>query len=291
MENLDKILTILITHHDEPMEMVEPLLQSLNNQIGNIFNKIHILISNNGTPPIKMSDIQKYKYVAKNCDILQTVNCAFASSHLNYVISTVGTPYFCFIDCDDRVCNISTINDIINIIEKYPDIDIFRFKCLAYDIKTLNTNTYNMATAGMWGCVYKTASWLNNGLSIPKDMSTEYDTALIQCIRYNSTIHIKAIPDIKFICYCVRQNSSCHSIFQNDSKFLNNFKDTFLMLRHIKLYFEKMHISYSKFNEIYLFEIGKLKWRVYQYKKLRKIFSEELKAKLTEIANQFLAEL
>lgn len=290
MKNLDKILTILITHHNEPMEIVEPLLQSLNNQIGNIFNKIHILISNNGTSAIKMSDIQKYKYVAKNCDILQTANCASASSHLNHVISTVSTPYFCFIDCDDCVCNISTINDTINIIEKYPDIDIFRFKCLAYDIKTLNTNTF-MATAGMWGCVYKTTSWLKNRLSIPKDMSTEYDTALIQCIRYNSTIHIKSVPDIKFICYCVRQNSSCHSIFQNDDKFLNNFKDTFLMLKHIKLYFEKMCISPDKFDEIYVAEMGKLKWRVYQYKKRRKIFSEEMKAELTEIFNQFLTEL
>lgn len=290
MKNINKILTILITHHNEPLEMVEPLLQSLNNQIGDIFNKIHILISNNGTPSIKISGVQKYKYVANNCDILQTANCVFASSHLNYVISTVSTPYFCFIDCDDRVCNISTINDIMNIIEKCPNIDIFRFKCFAYDIETLNTNTF-MATAGMWGCIYKTESWLKNRLSIPKDMSTEYDTALIQCIQYNSTIQIKSIPDIEFICYCVRQNSSCHSIFQDDGKFLNNVKDTFLMLRHIKLYFEKMRISSDKFNEIYLLEMGKLKWRVYQYKKRRKIFNEELKAELTEIFNQFLTEL
>ena len=52
-----------------------------------------------------------------------------------------------------------------------------------------------------------------------------------------------------------------------------------------------MHISSDKFNEIYLIEMGKLKWRMYQYKKRRKIFNEELKVELTEIFNQFLTEL
>ena len=169
MTDMNKILTICITYHGEPKNKIIPLLQMLDAQIGNVFDKVKFILSNNSDIPTDYQLFSEYKNILPHCIFVNCSECLTIAEHRNYLINFVATPYFCFIDCDDRVCNISTINDIMNIIEKCPNIDIFRFKCFAYDIETLNTNTF-MATAGMWGCIYKTESWLKNRLSIPKTL-------------------------------------------------------------------------------------------------------------------------
>ena len=94
---MDKLLTILITHHNEPVEIGEPLFQSIDTQIGGVFDKIKIILSNNDSQQISMPNfpISKYKNVQNCVSTIKSTSQNTLSSHLNYLISKVDTPYFC----------------------------------------------------------------------------------------------------------------------------------------------------------------------------------------------------
>ena len=102
---MDKLLTILITHHNEPVEIGEPLFQSIDTQIGGVFDKIKIILSNNDSQQISMPNfpISKYKNVQNCVSTIKSTSQNTLSSHLNYLISKVDTPYFCFIDYDSDI--------------------------------------------------------------------------------------------------------------------------------------------------------------------------------------------
>lgn len=191
---MDKLLTILITHHEEPLDVVEPLFQTLNIQIGNVFKNIHIIISDNSVKNyLKISDIRPYSNIYENCDLVQNLNCVTISSHLNQLISQVSTPYFMMYDCDDRVCDISSFQEVLRSIKQYPDTDVFQFGYYQIFLNNPKNITKGLAVSGGWGCVYKLSSWRKKLPPFP-EINAQHDIAMHYCICANDQI-LKKILD------------------------------------------------------------------------------------------------
>lgn len=189
MENLDKILTILITHHNEPVEIGEPLFQSIDTQMGGGLDKIKIILSSNNSRQMSVPDfpVAKYKNVQNCVSIIKSTSQNTLSSHLNHLISKVDTPYFCFIDYDDRICNITTLKEILKYIELFPQVDVFCFNCYYWDKSFNRINIKNIAMSGGWGCVYKLSSWRKKLPPFP-EIEAQHDIAMHYCICANNQI-------------------------------------------------------------------------------------------------------
>ena len=63
---MNKILTICITYHGEPKNKIIPLLQTLDSQIGNVFDKVKFILSNNSNVPTDYQLESKLKKFYKN---------------------------------------------------------------------------------------------------------------------------------------------------------------------------------------------------------------------------------
>lgn len=288
MKNINKILTILITHHEEPLDVVEPLFQTLNIQIGNVFKNIHIIISDNSVKNhLKISDIRPYSNIYENCDLVQNLNCVTISSHLNQLISQVSTPYFMMYDCDDRVCDISSFQEVLRSIKQYPDTDVFQFGYYQIFLNNPKNITKGLAVSGGWGCVYKKSTWLRECLQYA-DVSSEHDIGMHYCICQNTTIKRLSFPEISVVCWCRRDDSVSAGFYKSETQFLDNFKNVLLMLLYVKKYYISRKIPIQNFVKIFNGEIKQLENRVQQYEKINNGISENLLFNLQSVANQFI---
>lgn len=253
---MNKILTICITYHGEPKNKIIPLLQTLDAQIGNVFDKVKFILSNNSDIPTDYQLFSEYKNILPHCIFVNCSECLTIAEHRNYLINFVATPYFCFIDCDDRICGCTTILEILSAINDNPDVDILQFTALRWE-KQNSFATWNMAVPGGWGCVFKKECWIKNKLHYPTNIQTQEDIFIYYCTYFNPNIIKKEFKDINFICYCVWQDTTGASYFKNNSIFNQQISDTMQLLIDVKNYYHDFNliIDYQKmlFNELQQF--------------------------------------
>lgn len=296
---MDKLLTILITHHNEPVEIGEPLFQSIDTQIGGVFDKIKIILSNNDSQQISMPNfpISKYKNVQNCVSTIKSTSQNTLSSHLNYLISKVDTPYFCFIDYDDRICNITTLKEILKYIELLPQIDVFCFNRYYWDKFFNIVDIKNIAMSGGWGCVYKLSSWRKKLPPFP-EINAQHDIAMHYCICANDQILKKNIESVPFVCWCRRNKSESRQYFLNGDNFLEYCEDTLRALLYVKHYMEEQNLEMMKFTKYFIGEALIMYQNIdrYGYKKstipatvhkiLKKFYTDNIDKDFTTVENQ-----
>ena len=64
---MNKILTICITCHGEPKHKIIPLLRMLDSQMGNVFDKVKFILSNNSDIPTDYQLFSEYKNILPHC--------------------------------------------------------------------------------------------------------------------------------------------------------------------------------------------------------------------------------
>lgn len=117
-------LDLIITHYDEPFEIVKPLLESIRIQRNVDFNNIKVYIVNDGKDNcINPEDCRDYPFsieflVAKRLGVSNARNVGFEKGTSDYVM---------FCDCDDTFYHVNALNDILQFAENNYDIIINNF--------------------------------------------------------------------------------------------------------------------------------------------------------------------
>lgn len=119
-------LDIIIPHYKESEQVIEPLLTSINFQQGIDFNKINIILVNDGKDVI-LSDSFLNKF--KNLNISYYIrDHAGVSATRNFGITTSKADYIMFCDSDDMFIRLDALWTILLIIKQMsPDIFIPNF--------------------------------------------------------------------------------------------------------------------------------------------------------------------
>lgn len=119
-----KTLDIVITHYNEPFEIVKPLLDSIQFQRNVDFNLIKVYFVNDG----KEGSINPELFTKYTFDITFLVTEKFGISNArNAGFEQGNSDYVMFCDCDDTFYHVNAINEILQLAENNVDIIINNF--------------------------------------------------------------------------------------------------------------------------------------------------------------------
>ena len=128
-------LDILVTHYNEPFEIVKPLLDSIQIQRNVNFKDINVIIVNDGSKnALTDKNLIAYKYNIK----LLTQEHSGVSNARNKALDNSNANYVMFCDCDDSFYNVNALNMILHYLENNPDVVVNNF----YEEVVRNNSVY-----------------------------------------------------------------------------------------------------------------------------------------------------
>lgn len=275
---MSKILTICVTYHNESKNKIIPLLQMLDSQIGNVFDKVKFILSNNSDSPIDYQLFSEYKNILPHCIFVNCSECLTIAEHRNYLINFVATPYFCFIDGDDRIYSCITLLELLSAINDNPDIDILQFTAFRWEEQN-SFVTWNMAFPGSWGCIFKKDCWTKNKLQYPTNIQTQEDIFVYYCSYFNSNIIRKEFKDINFICYCVWKDNTSASYFKDDTMLNQQISDTIQLLTDVKNYYDSFNLDVD-YKKMLFDELKQFYWKLIIFENNQGTLCNEIREKM-----------
>lgn len=119
-------LSILITHYNEPENIVKPLIQSILSQEDVDFNQIEIIIGNDGVENLISDEFftqfKDIKFKTIPTIIYHIFNKQGISSLRNSLLEIATGEYVMFCDCDDKFISDFGLSSILKKMESNPDI-------------------------------------------------------------------------------------------------------------------------------------------------------------------------
>ena len=121
----EKLLSILITAFNEE-KYLNRCVDSIINALGDSFNKVEIIISNNNSTDKTLEIAEEYCKQYSNIFVYTSTKQG-PSVARNFGIQYSNCKYITFIDGDDYVDG--NLLEVLNTLEKYEDVDIFQLTC------------------------------------------------------------------------------------------------------------------------------------------------------------------
>lgn len=121
-----KKLTLAITYHNEPFDVVRGLMESIDSQLGIDLSDVEFLIMNDTVEPVDI-DLNPYVNIKDNARIvLSDVKNNIGLSR-QCAIDNCTSPYIMFCDCDDSLSNVLVLSEIISGLATCKDLYHFDF--------------------------------------------------------------------------------------------------------------------------------------------------------------------
>ena len=197
-------LDILITHYNEPFEVVKPLLDSIQIQRNVNFKDIGIIIVNDGSKNELISkNLIAYKYNIK----LLTQEHSGVSNARNKALDNSNANYVMFCDCDDSFYNVNSLNMILHYLENNPDIVVNDF----YEEVIRNNSVYVLKHKNdevfIHGKVYSRNYLIDNNLRFNSKLTVHEDYYFNKlCLTLTEN---KIVIDEPMYLWCSRPDSIC----------------------------------------------------------------------------------
>ena len=154
-----KKLSIIITYHNEPENIISPLLTSINNQVGIDFNDIEIIISNNCDEPHNNFDITKWNNLRDHSLIIYPDIKNKVGYSRKFASSIARGEWTIFCDCDDKLYCDYTIYNIFDLVKNNADMYFCKETCEEYNSqakKITNITLFLMNYVFIHGKIFKT---------------------------------------------------------------------------------------------------------------------------------------
>ena len=123
-------ISVIIPYHNETIEKIEPLMNSINWQIGVDFAQIEIILCNdleNSDGNICYEDLKKYKNIFKSIKMIKSLYKNNPGMSRQTGIDMCKGKYIFFCDADDSLYNRGVLRELLDNI-KFSQADIYQFK-------------------------------------------------------------------------------------------------------------------------------------------------------------------
>lgn len=185
-------LSIIIPYHDETAEKIEPLMNSINWQIGVNFSNIEIILCNDledSDGNIRYEDLEKYKNIFKSIKIIKSIYKNNPGMSRQFAIDTCRGKYVFFCDADDSLYNRGVLRELLdNISFSHADMYQFKFmeeignKDLATEKYVYNTKNYNWVW--VFAKAYRVEFLRENGIRFVPENRWHEDTYFNYLCKY-----------------------------------------------------------------------------------------------------------
>ena len=185
-------LSIIIPYHDETAEKIEPLMNSINWQIGVNFSNIEIILCNDledGDGNIRYEDLEKYKNIFKSIKIIKSIYKNNPGMSRQFAIDTCRGKYVFFCDADDSLYNRGVLRELLdNINFSHADMYQFKFmeeignKDLTVEKYIYNTKHYNWTW--VFAKAYRVEFLRENGIRFVPENRWHEDTYFNYLCKY-----------------------------------------------------------------------------------------------------------
>lgn len=185
-------LSIIIPYHDETTEKIEPLMNSINWQIGVNFSNIEIILCNDledSDGNIQYKDLEKYKNIFKSIKIIRSIYKNNPGMSRQFAIDTCRGKYVFFCDADDSLYNRGVLRELLdNISFSHADMYQFKFmeeignKDLPTEKYVYNTKNYNWIW--VFAKAYRVEFLRENGIRFVPENRCHEDTYFNYLCKY-----------------------------------------------------------------------------------------------------------
>ena len=185
-------LSIIIPYHDETAEKIEPLMNSINWQIGVNFSNIEIILCNDledSDGNIQYEDLEKYKNIFKSIKIIKSIYKNNPGMSRQFAIDTCRGKYVFFCDADDSLYNRGVLRELLdNINFSHADMYQFKFmeeignKDLPAEKYVYNTKHYNWTW--VFAKAYRVEFLRENGIRFVPENRWHEDTYFNYLCKY-----------------------------------------------------------------------------------------------------------
>ena len=185
-------LSIIIPYHDETAEKIEPLMNSINWQIGVNFSNIEIILCNDledSDGNIQYKDLEKYKNIFKSIKIIRSIYKNNPGMSRQFAIDTCRGKYVFFCDADDSLYNRGVLRELLdNINFSHADMYQFKFmeeiggKDLTVEKYIYNTKHYNWVW--VFAKAYRVEFLRENGIRFIPETRWHEDTYFNYLCKY-----------------------------------------------------------------------------------------------------------
>ena len=285
-------LSLVITHHNEPIELGKNLFHSINTQMGIDWDNVDIIVCDNTGLHFSYSDILDDCLNIKNkITFLNNPLCEGPGLNKQQGIDYCKTEWLTFLEFDDMLYSVTALYNIFNYIEFYSDYDVLQFQHIrSTDIKYDEFVARN-GYGGAWGTVQKKSFFVDNNIrNLNLKMDNDiYINKLGRCVK-NKKVEFIEVP---IYVWCIRENSTSTIKLSEDSDFEQNYKDKIesslliiqLVHNYCSQYPDSTEFDYE--TELWI-ELPYLYWKTQMYKETAQ---NNINKQLIEEKNQQIASL
>ncbi|MCM1323040.1 MAG: glycosyltransferase family 2 protein [Acetobacter sp.] len=209
------MISVIIPHHEESIDLMNPCLSSLDMQQGIDFSRdVEILIINDSKEHI-IQDFSKYKNIAPRIKQLFNEKKDYMGISRQIGIDNSAGDYVMFIDSDDMLAMPMVICDALSRTRVMPDVDVFCYRFYEETILPNGQYTYidhpNDFT-WMFAKVYKKSFLFEHNIKFHDDLLWHEDTYFNQLVLAYAP-KIETLEYLVYLWHCTldsitRRNSS-----------------------------------------------------------------------------------
>ena len=218
------ILSLIITHHDEPMELGRNLFDSIEIQQGINWNDIEIIVCDNTGKNFDYNLLlQNCPYIKDKIIYLNNPFCEGPGLNKQQGIDYCQTEWLTFLEFDDMLYSSVTLYDILSCINNHSDFDVLQFEHIRSTDLKYDAFVVQNSYGGAWGTVQKKSFFVNNNIR-NKNLKMDNDiyiNKLGRCVK-NKKVEFIHIP---IYVWCIRENSTSTIKLSKDSNFEENYKN------------------------------------------------------------------
>lgn len=184
-------ISIIIPYHNETIEKIEPLINSIDWQIGIDFSQIEIILCNdleNSDSNICYEDLKKYKNIFKSIKMIKSLYKNNPGMSRQTGIDVCRGKYVFFCDADDSLYNRGVLRELLDNI-KFSQADIYQFKFMEeigggvpVNQYVYNTKEYNWTW--VFAKAYKVEFLRENGIRFAPENRWHEDTYFNYLCKY-----------------------------------------------------------------------------------------------------------
>lgn len=205
-------ISIIITHYQEPPEVISPLFDSIALQQGIDFEDLEILLIQDGkTDVLEASWFNRYKYPVR---IIECVKQGVSACRNRGIKEATGD-YLMLCDCDDMFCNVFGLHLLFSGIQDNPDIVGSKFVEENRIVAPYKLIGHDNDMTFIHGKLFRRQYLLDQNILFHEDQTKHEDSPFV-FLAYQCTKNAKYI-NTPFYCWRWNPNSVMRSYGRNNA--------------------------------------------------------------------------
>jgi glycosyltransferase involved in cell wall biosynthesis len=180
---MHKQLDIVITHYDEPFELVRPGLDMLRNQKGLDFNKFRVRLIHDGSPKFRELENEHFPFDFQEIE-QQHKGVSYTRNH---GIDLADAEWITFFDCDDSLSSMFSLSYILSGLSN----NRFNFIWHPFFVTNLHDSTQMPFTIDIFNVIWMCSKYFRldflrkNGIRFNEELQYSEDGAFAKVVYLN----------------------------------------------------------------------------------------------------------